>query len=112
MAFQEIAGERSDDRPVLFQGKMAGLKKMQLCSGQVFEIGPRSGLGEKRIVTAPGVQRRRLVLAEVSLPLRRTRRVVVVILQQRELEAVASGPVPKGLGALPFVGEFRPRIPP
>src|SRR5260221_3800826 len=104
MAFQEIAGERTDDGPVLCQAKMAGLKKMHLCSGQVFEIGPRSGLGEKRIVTAPGDQRRRLVLAEVSLPLRITRRVVLVIVQQRELDAVVSGPVEQGLVVRPVVG--------
>src|SRR6185312_13895540 len=75
---QEFTHEAGDLVPVLLQGEVAGVEQVKF---QVVEI-PLVGMGpfgrENLVVLAPDDQRRRLVLAEIRLPLRIQGRVAAV----------------------------------
>lgn len=49
-------------------GEVAGVEEVELGGGRVFRVGLGAGDGELLVVSAPGQQRRRLVIAQVLLP--------------------------------------------
>lgn len=61
-------------------------------------------LGEYVIVLFPHDQSRRLVLAEVCLPLRVASRIAPVVEEQRELDLLVPGSVEQELIYVPVVG--------
>src|SRR5262245_56665670 len=88
MLAEEGPHERGDLVTVRFEGEVAGVKQVELQRLQValVRLGPLRG--ENLVVLTPGDQHRRLVLAEVLLPLRVKWRVAAVAQEEVELDLV------------------------
>jgi hypothetical protein len=86
---------------VLLKREVSGVEQVKLQIRQVFLVGLSAGSGEDRIVLSPDHKRRRLVLAEVGLPLRIQRRVAAVAVEQRELDIGVPRPVEQRLVDVP-----------
>ena len=88
MLAEELPHQLGDLVAVRFQGEVAGVEQVELQRLQVRLVRLGPGGREDLVVLAPGDQHRRLVLAEVLLPLRVQRRVAAVAQEQVELDLV------------------------
>ena len=87
---EELPHQLGDLVAVGFQGEVAGVEQVELQRLQVALVRLGPGGGEDLVVLAPDDQHRRLVLAEVLLPLRVERRVAAVAQEQVELDLVVA----------------------
>src|SRR5262245_24144363 len=88
MLTEKIPDERRDLVAIRFQGEVTRVEEMELQCLQVSFIRFSAVGREDFVILAPGDQHRRLVLAEVVLPLRIKREVTAVAQKQVELDFI------------------------
>jgi len=101
---EKVSNERGDQRTVLFQSEVARVEQVELHVLQVTPVGVSPGGRENRVVLSPDDQSRRLVLAEVFLPLWIEGRIAAIAVEQRQLNLLVSWPVQERLHMSPSVG--------
>lgn len=79
---------RGDFPSMSFEGKVAGVVKIEVDVFEVLFIGVRTRLGKNRIVFAVNDQSWGLLLAEIGLKLRVKRNIILVVVEHRELNFV------------------------
>ena len=87
---EEVSHQPGDLVAVGFQGEVAGVEQVKFQRLQVALVGLGPGGREDLVVLPPSDQHRRLVFAEVLLPLRIQRRVAAIAQEQVELDLVVS----------------------
>ena len=108
---EEVPHQLGDLVAVLLEGEVPGVEQVKLQVLQVALVGLGAGGREDLVVLSPDDQRRRLVLAEVCLPLRIERRIAAVAVEQGELDLVVARPVEQRLVDVPGVGADRLQVP-
>src|SRR5262245_31921833 len=108
---EELAHQPSDGIALGLQGEVAGVEQVVRERLQVALVRLGAGGREDLVVLPPGDQHRRLVLAEVLLPLRVQRRVATVAEEQVELDLVVARTVEQELVVGWSVGADEFRVP-
>src|SRR5262245_3688119 len=90
-ARQEIADYRSDLVRVRLEGEVAGVEEAHVSVWNVTLERLGALRQEKRIVFAPGCQKRRLVLAKIELEFGIQRDVALVVTEEVELHFICTG---------------------
>src|SRR5262249_34711516 len=101
---EEIADVSCDQVAVLFQREVTGVEQVELQVLQITFVRFRARRRKNEIVFSPHDQRRRLVLTEVSLPLRVKWRGRAVVVEELQLNIVVAGAIELILVGSPRVG--------
>src|SRR5262249_17500059 len=87
---EELSDRRGDLVQVCFERKMAGVEEAHICVRYVALECLGARRQEKRIVLAPSRQKRRFMLAKISLEFGIQRDVALVVAEQVELDFVGA----------------------
>jgi len=93
-----------------FQSEVPSVDQMQLRIWQVTLVGLRAIDDEDLVVLAPNDERRRLMGAEIRLPLRIERNIGAVVVEEIELDFLVAGPIEACLVHRPRIRADKRRI--
>ena len=104
LSVEEVVDQRDHLIGLVLQREMAGVEEMKLQVGQIALVRMRAIGGENLVVLAPDDQRRRLMLAEISLDGGIERQVGPVVVEEVELDLVVARAIEQRLVVDPIVG--------
>src|SRR4051812_821002 len=101
---EEVAHQRRNLLPLVFERKVARVEQVELCVGQIAQVGARALRGEDDVVLSPDDKGGRAAGTEEGLKLRIESDVRAVVFEEIKHDLVDAGAVEEGLVVYPRVG--------